>query len=455
MPPPRMPNTRAEIPAEHVLQALNKIVGSRTFSNAPNMAKLLHFCVERTLAGHRQSQGAIAKALGYRQFDALQDSNVRREMGRLRTKLRDYYDQEGADDAIIISIPKASGKDGYSAEFQLRHHEVQESQNPRYLQLVCEARHLWGQRMPDPTMEAIRLYEEAIREDPEHSASAQTGIAESYCFLTLFGFPPHEAMPKAKEWAIKAISANPGDAAAHAALAFATTAYEWNWELGDQLFLKALALAPSSIEVRCWYICHLIRVGRFSEAIKQARKAQTLEHDPSAVVLSHIAKILYVAGDLDHAFDVIQLALQISPDFYFSHFYLGLILTERGDADVGVKHLRRAADLAPESTGVLAALGYVLAVLERRRESLECLRNLEVIRKCRYVPATDFATVFAGLGDVEGAFSALRQALEERSLYITWLHAWPPYKTLRDDPRFAQMLQRIGLGGGELRQAVE
>ena len=247
-----MSDTSDSVPQELVLQALRKVLDSRTFSTAPKMAKLLHFCVGDTLAGRRQSQDRIAAELGYLDFEALHDSNVRREVGRLRSKLRDYYDQEGAGDPLIISVPKASAKDGYSAEFQLRDRIVTESQNPRYLQLTCEARHLWGQRMPEPTAEAIRLYEEATKEDPEHSADAMAGLAECYCFMALWGFPSHDTIPKAKEWATKAIASNPASAGGHAALAFATTVYEWNWQLGDQLFQKALALAPQSIEVRCW-----------------------------------------------------------------------------------------------------------------------------------------------------------------------------------------------------------
>src|ERR1035441_3008771 len=192
--------------------------------------------------------------------------------------------------------------------------------------------------MPEPTAEAIRLYEEATKEDPEHSADAMAGLAECYCFMALWGFPSHDTIPKAKEWATKAIAANPASAGGHAALAFATTVYEWNWQLGDQLFQKALALAPQSIEVRCWYASHLICVQRVSEAIKQARKAQTLEHEPSAVVLSHVAKIIYLAGDLDHAFDLLHLTLQINPQFYFSHWYLGMILLDRGDGDRSEEH---------------------------------------------------------------------------------------------------------------------
>lgn len=450
-----MANVEENIPPELVLDALKKLLESRSFSTAPSLAKLLRFCVGETMAGRKQTQGAIAKALGYRRFDALQDSNVRREMGRLRNKLRDYYDQEGAADPLIITVPKASAKNGYCAVFSFRNQVAEESQNPRYFQLLSEARHLWGQRMPEPMMEAMHLYEEAIREDPEHAAAARAGLAECYCFLALGGLPTRDTIPKAKEWAKKAIADDPGSASAHAVLAFATSAYDWNWSLGDQLFQKAVELAPQSVEVRCWYASHLICVGRFAEAIKQARKAQTLEHDPTVVVLSHVAKILYVAGDLDHAFDLLQLTLQMNRQFYFSRWHLGLVLLDRGDADVGLEHLQQAATLAPENSGVLASLGYTLGVLGRAHESRQYLRYLDEMSRNRYVPATDFAILYTGLGETDSAFAAIERAFMEKCLYLSWIHAWPPFQRLRGNARFAEVIQRLGLGGGDIRQVVE
>jgi tetratricopeptide (TPR) repeat protein len=450
-----MSDAQYEVPTEIILNALKKVLHSRTFSTAPNMAKLLRFCVEETIAGRRQSQARIATVLGYRKFDSLEDSTVRREVGRLRNKLRDYYDSEGSADPLVISIPKVSSKDGYSAEFRRRQELVAESQNPRYLQLISEARHLWGKRMPGAVLEAIRLYEEATGEDPQHAAKAQVGLAECYAFLALCGLSAHDTLPKARDWAGRTMVSDPANATCYAVLAFVTGAYDWNWAEADQLFYKALALAPQATEVRCWYASHLICTSRFSEAIRQAQKAQTLEHEPSAVVLSHVAKILHAAGDLDHAFDLLQLSLQINPHFHISHELLGLLLLDRGDGDVGLTHLRKAVELTPESSGAVASLGYALAVLGHRQESLGCLRMLEATNRERYVPATDFATVYAGMGEIDLAFNALERAFVEKCIYLTWLHAWPPYQRLRGDYRFCQMLQRLGLSGGDLPVALK
>ena len=103
----------------------------------------------------------------------------------------------------------------------------------------------------------------------------------------------------------------------------------------------------------------------------------------------------------------------------------------------------------------MAGLGYALAVLGHREEALRCLQTMEDMAKCRYVPSTDFATIHAGLGDHEAAFEFLERAFSEKCLFLNWLHVWPPYISLRSDPRFANMLQRLGLSGGQVGRPVE
>src|SRR5207245_2736866 len=101
--------------------------------------------VDETLEGKRQSQTAIAALLGYKDFEPLHDSNVRREMKRLRDKLRDYYDEEGKADSLIFAVPKATSKEGYCTTFTRASMIVEDSTNPRYIQLTTEARRLWAQ----------------------------------------------------------------------------------------------------------------------------------------------------------------------------------------------------------------------------------------------------------------------------------------------------------------------
>lgn len=447
-----MPECADDLPLEVVLQTLEKVRKSRAFADAPSLGKLLEFCVEETHAKRKLTQTSIAEKLEYRKFDALINSGVRREMQRLREKLRDYYGLEGRSDAVIISIPKATKTCGYSVKFLV----VQpDSENPRYHQLTSEARHLWSSRAPNAIAEAIGLYKEAIREDLAHSVSAHAGLSHCYAFLSLCGFPAHETMPQAKEWALKTIALDSENAIANAVLAFVTSAYDWDWQVADQLFKRALDLAPHSIEVRCWYASQHVCMGRLPDAIKQAQKAQTLEHDPTPVVLSHIGKILFVAGDLNHAFDLLKFTVEINPHFYFSHYYLGMVLVHRGDLDVGLEHLRQAAELAPEDPSVIAGIGYSLGLAGRPSEGFEYVAALERISKVRYVPSTDFATVYSGLGEFDEAFTALESAFQEKCLFLSWLHVWPPFQLLWSDSRLAEMVHRLGLDDSRVRLPVE
>jgi tetratricopeptide (TPR) repeat protein len=277
---------------EIIRDAVAKVLSSKTFSSSDNLARLLRFCSEKTLAGSSARQDEIACELGYKDFNPTFNPNVRREMGRLRMKLRDYYDEEGLDDDIALSVPKAREKRGYKVEFRFRNREFRESQNPAYLKNVSEARRLWAQRNPQAILKAIQVYELSVADGPGNCAGAQAGLSECYLFLALAGWPPSATLPKAQEWAKKALAIDSEHAVACASLGFVSAVYSWDWELASKLFCKALALKTDSIDVYCWYAGFLVAVGRYREALRYARKAQALEHDPSPVVLGHIGKII-------------------------------------------------------------------------------------------------------------------------------------------------------------------
>ncbi|MDX1983539.1 MAG: hypothetical protein SFV51_24925 [Bryobacteraceae bacterium] len=449
-----MSDLNLAVPPEAARTAAKLISGSKTLSSSPALRKLLHFLVEATLEGRSASQREVACLLAYRNFDPLENSGVRREVGRLRDKLRQYYDEEGTSSEVIIVLPRANDKSGYRVQFRLPATVLdKDSANPQYLLLTGEARRLWAQRTPQALEQAISLFQQAIELDHDQSARAHAAIAECYCFLALGGAPPHAAMPRAKEWAERSIALNPTLAAGYATLGFATSVYDWDWALAEQLFQRAIQLSPASLDVRCWYSGHLVAVGRFEDAVRQVRKVQIEEHDPAPVVASHLAKILHMCGHLDEAFDLMRFALKLDPDFYLSHWHMGLIMAHRGDQDAALCHLRRATELMGEDSGVWASLGYVCGASGLMEEARECLAVLDRMAGHRYVPATDFATVFAGLNDAGSAFRALDLAFEQRCLFLSWAGVWPPYERLRQDSRFRSILNRLGLGGASRRDS--
>lgn len=435
-------NFRPEL-ARSVLAAVLK---SKAFSSSPNLAQLLGICAEESLAGRKLTQDEIARAMRYRHFSAAEDSRVRREVGRLRQKLRDYYADEGAHDPLVISIPKALKRDGYSAEFSRPPDALdEESESSGYLLLLAEARRALSRRSPDGVAKAISLYRQAIDEDPGHSVSAHTSLAECHFFMAIWGLPPRDMMPKVRAFAEGAVALQAENAVAHALLGMVASVYDWEWARGEALLRRAQRLAPQSINVSCWHSDYRVCVGDFRQAVALARRGQALEDSPSSLVLSHVGKILYVAGENDEAYRLLNLSLEIDPSFYFAHWLLGLVQVARGEPALALGHLREASALVPESASVVAALGYAEAVSGDRAAAAERLRTLRQMQGSRYVPATEFAMVHVGMGEPDAAFDALGRAFEEKCLYLSWLHAWPPYRDLQDDARFGQMLSRLGL----------
>jgi hypothetical protein len=188
---------------DFAVEALSRVLLSETFLSAPNLAKILSL---NTLAGRTSRQTDIANEMGYHPFNQVEHSKVRREIGRLRTKLRDYYDREGMTDFLTIIVPNAREKRGYRVEFCIRQRQAPgaplEHSNA---QRMAHARYLWSLRTPDALAESIRIYTQVAIEDPERSSPALAALAECYCFMALWGFPAYEMMPTAKQWAIKAI----------------------------------------------------------------------------------------------------------------------------------------------------------------------------------------------------------------------------------------------------------
>jgi tetratricopeptide (TPR) repeat protein len=127
---------------------------------------------------------------------------------------------------------------------------------------------------------------------------------------------------------------------------------------------------------------------------------------------------------------------------------LGRVLFDRGDRDRGLRHIQQANRFAPESSGIIASLGFAYAVSGLTQKARECLDKLRSIANARYVPAMDFATVYAGLGDADAVFASLEQAFTERCVFLTWLKVLPEFKPLRRDPRFHSILRRLGLVDG-------
>jgi tetratricopeptide (TPR) repeat protein len=310
--------------------------------------------------------------------------------------------------------------------------------------LYLEGRSLWARRTPEALWKAVECFRQSLKEDSRFVA-AHSALAECFVFLALSGQRPSEVMPLAKQHADIANGLDYRNASAHAVRGVVSFAYEWNWEEAETELKLALALDRRSVGVYCWYASYLVGAGRYRDAVIHCRRAQACEAVGSAVTNTHVAKILYVAGDLPGASRLLTRILDEVPGGFLAHVYMGQVLLDMGDAAGALNSLRAADRFAPGNPLVLTSLACTLAAVGAKADASSILEQIIRMTADGYVPACDIAAVYGALGDLDAAFVWLERAYEERAVYLSWLKAWPPFSALRLDARYAVMLSRLRL----------
>jgi len=212
----------------------------------------------------------------------------------------------------------------------------------------------------------------------------------------------------------------------------------------DRESQRAVQLNPRDASARLYRAVYLGATGRLEDAIAEDRQA--LEIDPlSLIINSHLGDLLSRAGRLDQGIAQLRRTLELDPNFFRAHLWLGEAYQQKGLHGEAIAELKRAVTLGGGGPEALAALARAYAVAGERREALKLLGELKEQSRRRFVPATDFAFVYIGLGQKEQAFVWLEQAYQERSGWLAFAKIDPRFDGLRSDPRFQDLLRRIGL----------
>ena len=254
-------------------------------------------------------------------------------------------------------------------------------------------------------------------------------------------------MDKARAAATRALELDPTLAEAHKALAIVRSALEWKWEAAEQGFLRAIELNPTIADAHSWYANLLIAQRRFDEAIQQQHLA--FEHDPASPGFSYFVGLIYhFAGDDDRAFAQLEDTLEMFGDSPAVYQTLGMMHAEHGRHELGISLLDKANELSGDAPGTQAALAYGHALAGHHDRARELLHELEARAETQFVSPTDLALAQVALGQHGDAFASLEQAYQMRLVFLPGLAAaWPPLDPLRSDPRFHDLLRRIGFPG--------
>lgn len=320
------------------------------------------------------------------------------------------------------------------------------TENTEAYELYLKGRFFFNKRTEEDTQKAIDYYQQAIARDPD-DALAYAGLADAYAVL---GFPlgaiaPRETMPKAREAALHALAIDNTLGEAHASLAYVTFFYDWNWQVAEQEFKRALELNPNNADTHHWYSHYLMSQDRIDESLRESRRA--LELSPLDLIVNiHLGWHYLYARQYDAALDQMNKVVDMDRNFAQAYPWLGLIDEQKGKYPEAIAAFQRAIDLFPGgSTQTQAELGHAYAVSGKKEQALKTIAELQGLAKSKYVSPYQIAAIYAGLGDNDQVFAWLEKAYQERSDWLVNLNRDQRLDTLRSDPRFGELVRRMGL----------
>src|SRR6267378_1241355 len=290
---------------------------------------------------------------------------------------------------------------------------------------------------------ARHYWKMAVHEDPDY-AKAYAGLAESYNMLGITGIlPVTDALAQSREAAKKALEIDDSLSEAHASLG-CTYMLEWDWASAGREFKRAIQLDPNLTTGNpCHYIEYLMAVGRAGAAIAEVERAQEIQ--PLSLFLGVMLGWVYYANQYyDRAVRQHQKVLAIDPNFAFAHWGLGMDYSQKRKYKSAIEECRKAR-LLGGTRNVLSGLGYAHAMAGDKDGAQQILKELKALLRASYVPPYAFATIYAGLGEIDAAFEWLGRAYEVRDTGLIWVKWDPQFDNLRSDSRFQNLLKNMGL----------
>ena len=318
------------------------------------------------------------------------------------------------------------------------------STNPAAYEDYLKGRYHWNKFSDEAARKGMQYFEDSIRKDPDYAPS-YAGLALCYVELVfLSAASGKQALPKAKEAALKAMRIDDRLAEANGSLAVCSLFHEWNWVAAEEQFKRALGLNPSQALVRHEYSLYLIAMGRLEEAI--AEEKQALAFDPLSLLFNTaLGRLLYFIRQYDQAIEQCWKSLELDSSFGFAYGILGLAYSQKGRFEEAVSALQKAIILTEGNPTYIASLAQIYALQGRKTEAQRFLDELKKVSKKRFVSAYFVASVWASLGDTTHALEGLRKACDERAFWLIFLNVDPMFDQLRSDKRFQLLLSRIGL----------
>jgi tetratricopeptide (TPR) repeat protein len=389
--------------------------------------------------------------------DAIVEGSVQRSEGQVRITAQLIYAPEDrniwahtyvrdAQSALTLQSEVAAAivdqvEHTLSPQHPLARHTNAGTTNPDAYDLYLKGRYYWNQRTEADFWKGIESFRQAIEKDPNY-AQAYAGLADCYILLGPNDvLPAKEVYPLARTAALRALQLDDTLAEAHASLGFVRLLYDWNPIQAEKEFRRAIELNPNYPTAHHWYAYDLVAMKRSDEAIAEIRRA--LELDPvSPIINTDVGQILLLARHPDEAIAQCQKAISLDAQFPQVYWYLGLLYEQKGIFDQAFEAFLKAPpgfSNSPPDASIRAAYR-VSGIRGYWRERLSSLGRQS---QEHYVSPFTLAVPYARLGEVDRALENLGRALDERYPSMVFLQVEPVFDSLRSDPRFEELLERV------------
>jgi DNA-binding winged helix-turn-helix (wHTH) protein len=305
-----------------------------------------------------------------------------------------------------------------------------------------QGRYRWNRRTVEGLESAIQHFWRSLAFDASY-APAYAGLADACAAQGYLSYvAPADAFAMARRHASTALSLDATLAAPHASIGYVNLYHDWDWSSAEKEFRLAISLDRGGAEAHQWFSTFLLAAGRPVEAYRELELAHA--RDPlSLAINSDLGFLHYYTRRYGDAIKQTEAVLEMNAEFPAAHLWRGRSLQELGRYDDAIASFQRVDNLLSGWPVSIAARGHAQAVAGRVGAAKETLAELRQLATRKFVTSYGVALIYAGLGEVDAAFTWLDRAFAERSNWLVWLRLDPRWDNLRADPRFPKLVRRL------------